>query len=596
MQVRDRFAGLFDAVFLAEVGLIVIVRKVIESQHILGVPVGLGFLGGVGGAHAAKLQGVGGGGSGLEVVGGEHGAALPGQNGEPAVEGTVILIHAHVHGELRGAHIVRGMGGHAAGGAIRRGLWCDGVQISAVGDGGAGVHLAYHRTELTLICYCELSCHIGTLELCISVQFAYKAAAFLLDNLIRLRLFYRESTGKIAVLDNTVCISGNASQRCGCTICTIIVSILDDSPTNATTNHAVAGIPSSNAADCRCTIIAPAGERDTTTDHAVPYRSCTGIGNTSQKRRSTDNRAIHTQIFNYAALCKFPHKAGCNESTNGVIIAVQGAGELIATGADGRPGLAVEVDVGGELAADGRVALVDRIGEPGQFRGGIDQVDTALVLRGCGLGGAVPALTGIGQCYLDGVVFGSGKAAADRDIFRLGDGIGIRLAGVDDVCAVLVCCDRAAHGVGQRNRRIRRISCKLHLVRRQGSEGHILGHVPAFNLDGSCLSLIAVLADGIGVGTRSNGVCAVFAGDLRAATVLQHHRCTGGSVKGKGVGCGGGKILEPDIVTAATFTERQGEFFTRVQHRAKGFPTVLLIGCQQSACTFFHAKGRIVVP
>lgn len=219
----------------------------------------------------------------------------------------------------------------------------------------------------------------------------------MIDNLIRLRLFYRESTGKIAVLDNTVCISGNASQRCGCTICTIIVSILDDSPTNATTNHTVAGIPSSNAADCRCTIIAPAGERDTTTDHAVPYRSCTGIGNTSQKRRGTDNRAIHTQIFNYAALCKFPHKAGCNESTNGVTIAVQGAGELIAAGADGRPGLAVEVDVGGEFAVDGFLPAVDRIGKPRQLRGGIDQVDTALVLRGRGLGRAVPALTGIGS-------------------------------------------------------------------------------------------------------------------------------------------------------------------------------------------------------
>ena len=594
VQVRDRFAGLFDAVLLTEVGLIVIVLKVIESQHILGVPVGLGFLGGVGGAHAPQGQALLGLADGPQVVGGEHRAALPGQNGETAVEGTVILIHAHVHGELRGAHIVRGMGGHAAGGTIRRGLWCDGVQISAVGDGGAGVHLAYHRTELTLICYCELSCHIGTLELCISVQFAYKAAAFLIDNLIRLRLFYRESTGKIAVLDNTVCISGNASQRCGCTICTIIVSILDDSPTNATTNHTVAGIPSSNAADCRCTIISPAGERDTTTDHAVPYRSCTGIGNTSQKRRSTDNRAIHTQIFNYAALCKFPHKAGCNESTNGVIIAVQGAGELIATGADGRPGLAVEVDVGGEFGADISLPVLDGIGKPGQLRGGIDQVDTALVLRGRGLGRAVPSLTGIGQCYRDGVVFGSGKAAADRDIVRLGDGIGIRLAGVDDVCAVLVCCDRAAHGVGHGHRGVRRSYGKGQGTGGKFAQRDGLVHIGA-NGDVPRLGLVAELADGVGIGTGGNGVCAVFAGDLRAATVLQHHRCTVGSVKGEGVGCGGGKILEPDIVTAATFAERQGEFFILIQHRAKGFPTVLLVGCQQSS-TLFHGKGRIVFP
>lgn len=106
------------------------------------------------------------------------GAALPGQHREAAVAVAAVKVHPHLRRKFRGAHIVRGAGSHTAGGAIRRGLWCDGVQISAVGDGGAGVHLAYHRTELTLICYCELSCHIGTLELCISVQFAYKAAAF----------------------------------------------------------------------------------------------------------------------------------------------------------------------------------------------------------------------------------------------------------------------------------------------------------------------------------------------------------------------------------------------------------------------------------
>ena len=336
-----------------------------------------------------------------------------------------------------------------------------------------------------------------------------------------------------------------------------------------------------------------------TTEQAVFHGTVVEIHDAAHNTIGSKH-GIHTEVFHLArAVHIIKQSLGALQATDGVVmrfIAVQGAGELIAAGADGRPGLAVEVDVGGEFAVDGFLPAVDRIGEPRQLRSGIDQIDTALVLRGRGLGRAVPARTGIGQRYLDGVVFGSGKAAADRDIVRLGDGIGIRLAGVDDVCAVLVCCDRAAHGVGKRNRRVRRISCKLHLVRRQGSEGHILGHVPAFNLDGSCLSLIAVLADRVGVGTGGNGVCAVFAGDLRAATVLQHHRCTVGSFKGEGMGCGGGKILEPDIVTAATFAERQGEFFTRVQHRAKGFPTVLLIGCQQSACTFFHGKGRIVFP
>ena len=494
------------------------------------------------------------------------------------------------------------MGGHAAGGTIRRGLWCDGVQISAVGDGGAGVHLAYHRTELTLICYCELSCHIGTLELCISVQFAYKAAAFLIDNLIRLRLFYRESTGKIAVLDNTVCISGNASQRCGCTICTIIVSILDDSPTNATTNHTVAGIPSSNAADCRCTIISPAGERDTTTDHAVPYRSCTGIGNTSQKRRSTDNRAIHTQIFNYAALCKFPHKAGCNESTNGVIIAVQGAGELIATGADGRPGLAVEVDVGGEFGADISLPVLDGIGKPGQLRGGIDQVDTALVLRGRGLGRAVPSLTGIGQCYRDGVVFGSGKAAADRDIVRLGDGIGIRLAGVDDVCAVLVCCDRAAHGVGHGHRGVRRSYGKGQGTGGKFAQRDGLVHIGA-NGDVPRLGLVAELADGVGVvGILGSDIDILAFFAVRrllvngGVSLFQcYRRIIGGKLQGndrqldKGNGNGvvpllGGKLLR--YLFVAFLFHRIGVFFANCQ----GITSVCT-RCQAGVALFQRHSG-----
>ena len=182
------------------------------------------------------------------------------------------------------------------------------------------------------------------------------------------------------------------------------------------------------------------------------------------------------------------------------------------------------------------------------------------------------------------------------DIVRLGDGVSIGLAEVEFVAAVGLGLDGAAHGVGHGHLSVFRRS----YGKGQGAGGKFaqrdgLVHIGA-NGDVPRLGLVAELADGIGIGTGGNGVCAVFAGDLRAATVLQHHRCTVGSFKGEGVGCGGGKILEPDIVTAATFTERQGEFFTRVQHRAKGFPTVLLIGCQQSACTFFHAKGRIVIP
>lgn len=70
-------------------------------------------------------------------------------------------------------------------------------------------------------------------------------------------------------------------------------------------------------------------------------------------------------------------------------IAVQRAGKLITVGTDSRPGLAVEVDVGGELAADGRVALVDRIGKPCQLRGGADLIDAVLSWVGAVL--AVPS-------------------------------------------------------------------------------------------------------------------------------------------------------------------------------------------------------------
>ena len=87
------------------------------------------------------------------------------------------------------------------------------------------------------------------------------------------------------------------------------------------------------------------------------------------------------------------------QAADDVPIAVQRPGKaglalkFIIILAKGRPCLVVEVDVGGEFAVDGFLPAVDRIGKPCQFHGGADQVDTALVLRGRGLGSAVPALT-----------------------------------------------------------------------------------------------------------------------------------------------------------------------------------------------------------
>ena len=87
------------------------------------------------------------------------------------------------------------------------------------------------------------------------------------------------------------------------------------------------------------------------------------------------------------------------QAADDVPIAVQRPGKaglalkFIIILAKGRPSLAVEVDVGGEFGADGGLPGLDSIGKPCQFRGGADLIDAVFVLGGCGLGGAVPALT-----------------------------------------------------------------------------------------------------------------------------------------------------------------------------------------------------------
>ena len=586
VRVRDLFAGLFDAVFLAEVGLITIVLKVIESQHILGVPVGLGFLGGIGGAHAAKLHGVGGGGSGLEVGIVHGGSALPGQHREAAVAVAAVKVHPHIRRKFRGAHFLGGL----LRGTDNRCAGAGGMEVVAVFHRGAGCHEVHHRADA------GLRTGDGAGDIAIAqngggIHLPGDTADALVGASIR---SCGHIAGGIAVLHGAIGIAHDAAdiQR------GIIVGagVFDVAGVDAVDN-AVAFLGASHDAAGRGA--AAAGGHGAVKE-AVLHGAVTG-GRDAAHMTAAADCADDRQVLHRAGGGKAAHQSlRALQAADDVPIAVQRPGKaglalkFIIIFAKSRPGLAVEVDVGGEFGADGGLPVLDGIGKPGQLRGGIDQVDTALVLRGRGLGRAVPSLTGIGQCYRDGVVFGSGKAAADRDIVRLGDGIGIRLAGVDDVCAVLVCCDRAAHGVGHGHRGVRRSYGKGQGTGGKFAQRDGLVHIGA-NGDVPRLGLVAELADGVGIGTGGNGVCAVFAGDLRAATVLQHHRCTVGSVKGEGVGCGGGKILEPDIVTAATFAERQGEFFILIQHRAKGFPTVLLVGCQQSS-TLFHGKGRIVFP
>ena len=287
VQVRDRFAGLFDAVFLTEVGLIVIVRKVIESQHSLGVPVGLGFLGGVGGAHAAKFQGVGGGGSGLEVGIVHGGAALPGQHREAAVAVAAVKVHPHLRRKFRGAHIVRGAGSHTAGGAIRRGLWCDGVQISAVGDGGAGVHLAYHRTEAAFRTG-DSTYSVAVFHNSITARTADKSAKSASANTLCVSV---DVPRKIAVLYGTVSITHDTSRA----ILHRIPGVLEQNIrcAHAATNDIACHTMTNNTANTKDHVIAAF---DVTTDEAVFNPAFTLIRNTSDIT-CTVNGAIHTQTL-----------------------------------------------------------------------------------------------------------------------------------------------------------------------------------------------------------------------------------------------------------------------------------------------------------
>ena len=288
------------------------------------------------------------------------------------------------------------------------------------------------------------------------------------------------------------------------------------------------------------------------------------------------------------------------QAADNVPIAVQRPGKagvcsiIIIILAKGRPCLAVEVDVGGEFAVDGFLPAVDRIGKPCQFRGGADLID-AVFCFGLGLGRAVPSLTGIGQCYRDGVVFGSGKAAADRGILRLGYGVSIGLAEVEFVAAVGLGLDGAAHGVGQRNRRIRRISDKLHLVRRQGSEGHVLIHVLVRDDDSARLGLITVLADRVGVHSGGDRILTVGAGDGCTAGILQDDLAIlrAGDIERDGVDGGNGKVFQLDIIRVGT-AEGQRQFIALFQHRAECLPLRFIVGCQECLASVLYSESVLI--
>ena len=80
-----------------------------------------------------------------------------------------------------------------------------------------------------------------------------------------------------------------------------------------------------------------------------------------------------------------------------------GSGGVVA---DGRPGLVLQVDVGGQNGVQGILALVDGLGEPGQLGGGADHIGTVSILGGLGGGNAVPGLHVSQHLSLEGVFVG----------------------------------------------------------------------------------------------------------------------------------------------------------------------------------------------
>ena len=91
--------------------------------------------------------------------------------------------------------------------------------------------------------------------------------------------------------------------------------------------------------------------------------------------------------------------------------------------ADGRPGLVLQVDVGGQNGVQGILALVDGLGEPGQLGGGADHIGTVSILGGLGGGNAVPGLHVSQHLSLEGVFVGLDGG------LHLGSGLGGAQAG-----------------------------------------------------------------------------------------------------------------------------------------------------------------------
>ena len=120
---------------------------------------------------------------------------------------------------------------------------------------------------------------------------------------------------------------------------------------------------------------------------------------------------------------------------HGVVLAVEGTGKLLRSGADGRPFVTGQIDVGRQDAGDLRAAAVDLLGKPSQLCAGADEVNAVFAGLRLGRGLAVPSVfrrLAHGELDGDHAVFDllcvggpELKGTTGADIAELLDGVGV---------------------------------------------------------------------------------------------------------------------------------------------------------------------------
>ena len=214
---------------------------------------------------------------------------------------------------------------------------------------------------------------------------------------------------------------------------------------------------------------------------------------------------------------------------NGVIPAVEGTGKLLRSGADGRPLVTGEVDIGRQDAGELGAAAVDLLGEPCQLCAGADEVNAVFVggrFRG---GLAVPSVLGrLADGELDGqdAVFdlccvsrAELEGAGGADIAELLDGVGIRAiaelkgaVGLGGHCLVVTVGERGGEAVD-------RVAVFVH-----GDELDVVGDLRV-DLDGNICQT---------AGNKAGGDRGEVRADAGVGHIVQRIKRAGGGVHAAG--------------------------------------------------------------